>query len=107
MMVLAEETDVVGHAQDYLASRADAGGNPYDATRVMAVHSELGDAELTKARRRLDAIDRDDDPLCVVISALSLAHRSASEARSASGAAPRDPRARQPARSAADGRRDA
>ena len=38
----------------------------------MAVHSELGDAELTKARQRLDAIDRDDDPLCIVISVLML-----------------------------------
>lgn len=72
MMILAEETDVVGPVQDYLASRVDAAGNPYDATRVMAVHSELGDAELTKARQRLDAIDRDDDPLCIVISVLML-----------------------------------
>lgn len=72
MMILTEETDVVVPVQDYLASKVDAGGNPYDATRVMAVHSELGDAELTKARRRLDAIDNDDDPLCVVISVLML-----------------------------------
>jgi type III restriction enzyme len=72
MMILTEETDVVGPVQDYLASKVDAGGNPYDATRVLAVHSELGDADLSKARQRLDAIDRDDDPLCVVISVLML-----------------------------------
>lgn len=72
MMILTEETEVVPLVEDYLASKADPAGNPYDPTRVMAIHSGLGAADLARARRRLDAIDRDDDPLRVVISVLML-----------------------------------
>lgn len=72
LMVLTEETDVVGPVLDHLASKADSNGSPYDGDRVLALHSELPGGELERARRRLDDIDLNDKPLCVVVSVLML-----------------------------------
>lgn len=72
LMILTEETDVVAPVIDHLASKTDSKGTPYDGERVLALHSELPDAELQKARRRLDDIDQNDKPLSVVVSVLML-----------------------------------
>lgn len=77
MMVLAEETDVALLVEEYFATIADEHGKPYDQSQVMRIHTpdkeaRFTDADLERARKRLDAIDDDNDPLRVVISVLML-----------------------------------
>lgn len=72
MMVLCEDTRVADLTKEHFAALTDENDNYYDNDRVMVVHSELKDKELEEARRRLDKIDIDDDPLKVVISVLML-----------------------------------
>lgn len=72
LMVLCENTDVANRTRDHFTNLTDENGQNYDESQVMAIHSELGDSDLNKARKRLDRIDIDDDPLRVVISVLML-----------------------------------
>ena len=72
MLVLCEETEVAGLVRDHFANLSDPGGNSYDDSRVMMIHSDLPDAQLKDARWRLDKIDDDADPLRVVVSVLML-----------------------------------
>jgi type III restriction enzyme len=77
MMVLAEETDVAMLVEEHFATLTDERGRPYDQTQVMRIHTpdkeaRFTDADLEKARKRLDSIDDDTDPLRVVISVLML-----------------------------------
>src|SRR5207248_4024169 len=46
--------------------------SPYDENKVLEIHTDLSDAELEKARLRLDLIDDSADPLNVVVSVLML-----------------------------------
>src|SRR2546425_950632 len=72
MMVLCEETEVAELVVRHFATLRDEHGNPYDDGRVMQIHTDLPDAELEKARKRLDLIDDNNDPLRVVVSVLML-----------------------------------
>jgi len=72
MMVLCEDTKVADLTKEHFATLCDENGNYYDDTQVMVIHSDLKDKELEEARKRLDKIDIDDDPLRVVISVLML-----------------------------------
>jgi len=77
MMVLAEETDVALLVEEHFATLTDEHGSPYDQSQVMRIHTpdkeaRFTDADLEKARKRLGAIDDDNDPLRVVISVLML-----------------------------------
>jgi len=72
MMVLCEDHWVANLTKDHFATLCDENGNYYDDNQVMVVHSDLRDKELEEARKRLDKIDIDDDPLRVVISVLML-----------------------------------
>jgi type III restriction enzyme len=76
MMVLCEDTMVADLTKDHFANLCDENGNYYDENRVMVIHSDLSEAKhgttLDNARKRLDKIDIDDDPLKVVISVLML-----------------------------------
>lgn len=72
LMVLCENTEVADKTREHFQNLADEDGNNYDDRQVMVIHSELGDADLKEARKRLDKIDVDDDPLRVVISVLML-----------------------------------
>jgi len=72
MMALCEDTKVADLTKDHFATLTDENGNYYDKNRVMVIHSDLSDKELGEARKNLDKIDMDDDPLRVVISVLML-----------------------------------
>ncbi len=72
MMVLCEDTKVADLTKDHFAMLCDESGNFYDDDHVMVIHSDLPDKELDETRKRLDAIDIDEDPLKVVISVLML-----------------------------------
>ncbi|MCX5885934.1 MAG: DEAD/DEAH box helicase family protein [Proteobacteria bacterium] len=76
IMVLCEDTRVADLTKDHFATLTDENGNYYDENQVMVIHSELTEAKhgttLENARKRLDKIDIDDDPLRVVISVLML-----------------------------------
>ncbi|PIS35945.1 MAG: hypothetical protein COT35_13770 [Nitrospirae bacterium CG08_land_8_20_14_0_20_52_24] len=72
MMVLCEDTKVADLTAEHFAKLADENGRFYDGTKVLVIHSDLSDKELIKARKDLDRIDLDDDPLRVVISVLML-----------------------------------
>jgi type III restriction enzyme len=77
MMVLAEETDVALLVEEYFSTLSDEHGRPYDQSQVMRIHTpdkeaHFTDADLEEARKRLDAIDDDNDPLRVIISVLML-----------------------------------
>lgn len=72
MMVLCEDTRVADLTREHFATLCDENGNYYDDNQVMVIHSDLKDKELEEARKRLDKIDIDDDPLRVVISVLML-----------------------------------
>jgi len=72
MMVLCEDTKVADLTKEHFARLCDENGNYYNDTQVMVIHSDLKDKELEEARKRLDKIDIDDDPLRVVISVLML-----------------------------------
>ncbi|MFH1860814.1 MAG: DEAD/DEAH box helicase family protein [bacterium] len=72
MMVLCEDTTVADLTKEHFATRCDEMGNYYNDNQVMVIHSELKEKELKEARKNLDKIDIDDDPLRVVISVLML-----------------------------------
>jgi type III restriction enzyme len=72
LMVLCEDTRVADLTKDHFATLCDENGNYYDDNQVMVIHSDLKDKELENARKRLDKIDIDNDPLRVVISVLML-----------------------------------
>ncbi|MBI4377464.1 MAG: DEAD/DEAH box helicase family protein [Nitrospinae bacterium] len=72
MMVLCEDTRVADLTAEHFARLTDENGQYYDDNKVLAIHSDLTDKELDKARKDLDRIDIDDDPLRVVISVLML-----------------------------------
>ena len=76
MMVLCEDTKVADLTRDHFATLTDENGNYYNDDQVMVIHSDLTEVKhgttLENARKRLDKIDVDDDPLRVVISVLML-----------------------------------
>jgi type III restriction enzyme len=72
MMVLCEDTRVADLTAEHFARLTDENGLYYDQSKVLVLHSDLKDKELKKARKALDRIDIDDDPLRVVISVLML-----------------------------------
>jgi type III restriction enzyme len=76
LMVLCEDTKVADLTREHFATLTDETGNYYDDKQVMVIHSELTEVKhgttLENARKRLDKIDVDDDPLRVVISVLML-----------------------------------
>src|SRR3990172_5635780 len=72
MMVLCEDTRVADLTTEHFARLTDENGLYYDENKVLVIHSDLTDKELDKARKGLDRIDIDDDPLRVVISVLML-----------------------------------
>lgn len=72
LMVLAEETDVAGFVADWFSNQTDERGWSYDDKQVMVIHSELKDKEWEEARKRLDKINDDKDPLRIVVSVLML-----------------------------------
>jgi type III restriction enzyme len=72
MMVLCEETDVAELVVKHFGTLVDETGRPYDHDQVMRVHTDLSDAELEGARKRLDAIDDNANPLRIVVSVLML-----------------------------------
>jgi type III restriction enzyme len=72
MMVLCEETAVARMVKQHFQSVTDARNVSYDDNKVMEIHTELKEEELKLARRKLDRIDDNKDPLNVVISVLML-----------------------------------
>ncbi len=76
LMVLCEDTRVADLTREHFAALTDETGNYYNDKQVMVIHSELTEAKhgttLENARKRLDKIDIDDDPLRIVISVLML-----------------------------------
>jgi type III restriction enzyme len=72
MMVLCEETAVAGMVKEHFRRFTDQASSPYDEKKVMEIHTDMKDAELEGARRKLDKIDDNLDPLNVVISVLML-----------------------------------
>ncbi len=76
LMVLCEDTKVADLTREHFATLTDENGNYYDDKQVMVIHSDLTETKhgttLDNARKRLDKIDIDDDPLRVVISVLML-----------------------------------
>lgn len=72
MLVLAEETEVADLVGEHLNTLADRNGDYYDSDRVVVYHSNLKDAEYKRASERLDEIDKDHQPLKVVVSVLSV-----------------------------------
>ena len=72
MMVLCEETKVADLVKEHLSNLMDDTGVVYGDQRVMVLHTKLSDHELETARKDLDRIDDNTDPLDVVISVLML-----------------------------------
>ncbi len=72
MMVLCEETGVADRVRDHFATLLGPHNKTYDQSKVMVIHTEMSDADLKKARLRLNKIDDNKDPLNVVISVLML-----------------------------------
>jgi len=76
MMVLCEDTKVADLTKDHFFTLTDENGSYYNDNQVMVIHSDLTEVKhgttLDNARKRLDKIDIDDDPLRVVISVLML-----------------------------------
>jgi type III restriction enzyme len=73
MMILCEETAVARMVKEHFQNTVvDSDNVSYDDKKVMQIHTELKQEELDIARRRLDRIDDNDDPLNVVISVLML-----------------------------------
>jgi len=71
-MVLCEDTKVADLTAEHFSKLTDENGFYYDENKVLVIHSDIPDKELYKARKDLDRIDIDDDPLRVVISVLML-----------------------------------
>ncbi len=72
MLVLCEDTAVANLVKDHFATLTDENASFYDDSKVVLIHSALRDSALEQARRNLDKIDIDDDPLRVIISVLML-----------------------------------
>ena len=72
MLVLCEDTAVANLVKEHFVSLTDENASFYDDSKVLVIHSDLKDSELKTARKNLDKIDIDDDPLRVVISVLML-----------------------------------
>lgn len=72
LMVLCEETEVADRVEKYFYNLTDNNSIPYDERKVMKIHTKLTDDKLDHARKRLDKIDVNGDPLNVVISVLML-----------------------------------
>lgn len=76
LMMLCEDTKVADLTREHFATLTDENGNYYDDKQVMVIHSDLTETKhgttLDNARKRLDKIDTDDDPLRMVISVLML-----------------------------------
>ncbi|MEW6326203.1 MAG: DEAD/DEAH box helicase family protein [Thermodesulfobacteriota bacterium] len=72
MMVLCEDTTVADLTAEHFARLTDENGQYYDGTRALVIHSDLPGKEIETARKNLDRIDIDDDPLRIVISVLML-----------------------------------
>lgn len=72
MLVLAEETEVADKVGEHFNTLADSDGNYYNSNRVVVYHSNLKKAEYEAAEKQLDDIDKDDLPLQVVVSVLSV-----------------------------------
>ena len=72
MMVLCEEMAVARMVKQHFQSVTDVRNLEYDENKVMEIHTELKEEELKLARRKLDIIDDNNDPLNVVISVLML-----------------------------------
>jgi len=72
LMVLCEDTKVADLTAEHFSKLTDENGHYYDENKVLVIHSDIPDKELDKARKDLDRIDIDDDPLRVVISVLML-----------------------------------
>jgi type III restriction enzyme len=72
MLVLAEETEVADLVAEHFNAEADKEGNYYNGDRVVVYHSNLKAAEYQEAEEKLQDIDKDDKPLQVVVSVLSV-----------------------------------
>jgi len=72
MMVLCEETEVAALVVKHFAGLVDDIGRQYDDSQVMQIHTDLSDSELENARKRLDSIDDNQNPLRVIVSVLML-----------------------------------
>ena len=72
MLVLCEETEVANLVARHMETLFTPKNKPYDQTKVMRIHTGLGDKELEDARLRLNKIDINNDPLDVVVSVLML-----------------------------------
>ncbi|MCW3130536.1 MAG: DEAD/DEAH box helicase family protein [Methanophagales archaeon] len=72
LMVLCEETEVADLVERHFYNLTDNYGIQYDERKAMKIHTKLTSDELDKARKRLDKIDVNRDPLNVVISVLML-----------------------------------
>jgi len=72
MMVLCEDTRVADLTKEHFANLVDENGQFYGDAQVMTIHSELKGSDLDQARKNLDRIDVNDDPLRVVVSVLML-----------------------------------
>lgn len=72
MMVLCEETAVAKMVKEQFRRFTDLSNAPYDDNKVMEIHTDLKESELEEARKKLDRIDDNSDPLNVVISVLML-----------------------------------
>lgn len=72
MLVLAEETPVADYVAEHFNTLSDNQGKYYNSDRVVVYHSKLKTAEYKEAEEKLQDIDRDDKPLQVVVSVLSV-----------------------------------
>lgn len=72
MFVLCEDTEVADLVKEHFATLTDENANYYNESQVLVIHSDLKESDLTQARKDLDKIDINDDPLRVVISVLML-----------------------------------
>jgi type III restriction enzyme len=72
MMILCEETAVAKLVMEHFRRLTDPSNAPYDDKKVLQIHTDLKDSELEDARRNLDKIDNNNDPLNIIISVLML-----------------------------------
>ena len=76
MMVLCEDTTVANQVYDHLLTCEDYRGELFGRDNVILFHSELKKDKhgytMEEARPKLERIDRDDDPLRIVVSVLAL-----------------------------------
>lgn len=72
MMVLCEETQVAKLVASHFRNVVDDNGVHYDEKKVLQIHTDLKEKELEQARKDLDLIDANQNPLNVVVSVLML-----------------------------------